>query len=159
MTIERTLVFLKPDALKRRLAGEILSRFEKRGFLIVGMKLVQLTKEFASEHYAAHKGKDFYEPLVKYTTRGPSLAMVLVGKNAIKVVREMLGETFGGESSPGTIRGDYALSNRYNLVHGSDSAESAEEEIARFFRPEELVSYSEEDLKWIYDIEAGADIV
>ncbi len=158
MNLERTLVFLKPDALQRRLAGEIISRFEKRGFLIVGMKLIHITEEFARRHYSAHAGKDFFEPLVRYTTCGPCIAMVLEGKNAVKVARSMLGETFGGESPSGTVRGDYSLSNRFNLIHGSDSTQTAEDEIKRFFRSEELVSYSREDIQWIYDTD-GAGIV
>ena len=134
MSLERTLVFLKPDALKRRLAGEIIARFERKGFVIIGMKLQRISEDFARSHYAAHEGKDFYEPLVRYTTCGPCLAMVIEGKNAIQVVRCMMGETFGCDSLPGTIRGDFALSNRYNLIHGSDSPQAAKEEIKRFFR-------------------------
>ncbi len=158
MPLERTLVFLKPDALVRRLAGEIISRFEKRGFVIVGMKLTCITEDFARSHYAAHEDKDFFEPLVRYTTSGPSLVMVLEGKDAVRVVRDMLGRTFGGDSPPGSIRGDYALSNRYNLIHGSDSLEAAVVEINRFFNPEELVAHNRENIKWIYDM-TGTEIV
>jgi len=158
MKLERTLVFLKPDAFKRSIAGEIISRFERRGFLIAGMKLIKISEEFARRHYAAHKGKDFYEPLINYVISGPSLVIVLEGKNAVSVVREMMGETFGCDSAPGTIRGDYALSNRYNLIHGSDSLKAAEQEINRFFKPEELVSYGKDDVEWIYDV-TGSDIV
>ena len=158
MSLERTLVFLKPDAIKRRLAGAIISRFERKGFVIVAMKLTRLSEDFARRHYASHKGKDFYEPLVRYTTSGPCLAMVVEGKNAVSVTREMMGDTFGSDSRPGTIRGDYALSNRYNLIHGSDSPKAAEEEINSFFQAEELVLYEQEDLKWIYDMN-GKDIV
>ena len=152
MAIERTLVFMKPDAVQRGLVGEIISRFEKRGFKILGMKMTVLSEEFARAHYAAHKGKDFYEPLVRYTISGPVVAMVLEGKNAVRVVRDMLGKTFGSDSPPGSIRGDFALSNRYNLVHGSDSAESAAQEIARFFGEKELVSHPPDALRWIYDL-------
>jgi nucleoside-diphosphate kinase len=123
--MERTLIFLKPDAVQRGLVGEIISRFEKRGFQIAGMKMLQLSEEFVREHYAAHEGKHFYEPLITYVIGSPIVAMVLEGKNAVEVVREMMGMTFGSESPPGTIRGDYALSDRYNLVHGSDSVEAA----------------------------------
>ncbi len=158
MKLERTLVFLKPDAFKRSIAGEIISRFERRGFLIAGMKLIKISEEFARRHYAAHKGKDFYEPLINYVIRGPSLVIVLEGKNAVSVVREMMGETFGSDSAPGTIRGDYALSNRYNLIHGSDSPEAAEQEIHCFFKPQELVSYGKDDVEWIYDV-TDSDIV
>ncbi len=149
--MERTLVFLKPDAVRRALVGEIISRFERRGFSIVGLKLMQLGEEFVREHYAQHKGKDFYEPLVRYTTSGPVVAMVLEGKNAVAVVRRMMGETFGSDSAPGTIRGDMALSNRFNLIHGSDSAEVAEREIRAFFSKNELVQYPTEATRWIYD--------
>ena len=152
MAIERTLVFLKPDAVQRGLVGRIVTRFEQKGFQIVGMKLLRLSEGFARAHYALHKGKDFYEPLVAYTISGPVVAMVLEGKDAVRVVREMMGQTFGSESPSGTIRGDFALSNRYNLVHGSDSAESAREEIARFFEPDELVEHPAEALRWIYDM-------
>ena len=114
--------------------------------------MLRLSEEFARAHYAQHKGEDFYEPLVRYTISGPIVAMVLEGKNAVGVVREMIGRTFGSESPPGTIRGDYALSNRYNLLHGSDSAERAREEIACFFREEEFVSHPAGGLRWIYDM-------
>ena len=147
----RTLVFIKPDGVSRRLTGDIISRFERRGFSIVGLKMVRLSEEFVRRHYAAHEGKDFYEPLVAYSVSGPVVAMVLEGKNAVAVVRQMMGETFGCDSPPGSIRGDMALSNRFNLIHGSDSPESAEEEIGRFFGPEELVEYPQEATRWIYD--------
>jgi len=150
--MERTLVFLKPDALKRRIAGEILSRFERKGFFMLALKLVKISETFARKHYAAHVDKDFYEPLIDYITSGPSIVMVLQGKNAVKVVRDMLGETFGGDSPPGTIRGDFALSNRYNLVHASDSTDVAEGEIELFFDAEELIAYKNEDIEVIYDV-------
>ncbi|GAH73551.1 unnamed protein product, partial [marine sediment metagenome] len=117
--MERTLVFLKPDAVRRSLAGEIILRFERKGFSIVGLKMMQLSEEFVREHYAQHRGREFYEPLVRYVVSGPVVAMVLEGKNAVSVVRKMMGETFGSDSPPGTIRGDLALSNRFNLIHGS----------------------------------------
>lgn len=152
MTMERTLVFLKPDAVQRGLVGEIISRFEKRGFQILGMKMLQLSEQFVRDHYAAHEGKEFYEPLISYVIGHPIVAMVLEGKNAVSVVREMMGKTFGSESAPGTIRGDYALSDRYNLIHGSDSVEAAGEEIQRFFEPEELIEHPPESLRWTYDM-------
>ncbi len=152
MAIEKTLVFLKPDAVQRRLVGEIIRRFERKGFQILGLKMTQLSEAFVREHYAAHIGKDFYEPLVRYVAGGPVVVMILEGKDAVRVVRAMMGETFGSDSPPGTIRGDFALSNRYNLVHGSDSRESATEEIARFFRADELVSHPPGSLQWLYDM-------
>ena len=150
--IERTFVFLKPDAVQRGLLGDIISRFEKRGFQIVGMKMLRLSEDFVREHYAAHEGKHFYEPLIRYVIDSPIVAMVLEGKNAVRVVRQMMGNTFGSESAPGTIRGDYALSDRYNLIHGSDSVEAAKEEIERFFDEDELVRQPEESLRWTYDM-------
>jgi nucleoside-diphosphate kinase len=149
--MERTLVFLKPDAVTRGLTGEIVSRFERRGFLICGLKLTQLSEQLVRHHYAAHEGKEFYEPLVRYVLSGPIVAMVLEGKNAVAVVREMMGKTFGSDSPSGTIRGDFALSNRFNLVHGSDSPEAAEREICTFFEPDELVEYPRERTRWTYD--------
>lgn len=149
--MERTLVFLKPDAVMRGFVGEIIARFERRGFLVRGLKLKQLSEELVRHHYAAHEGKDFYEPLVQYVLSGPIVAMVLEGRNAVSVVREMLGRTFGCDSPPGTIRGDFALSNRFNLVHGSDSPEAAEREISTFFEPGELVEYPPGTTRWIYD--------
>ncbi|MFW6457761.1 MAG: nucleoside-diphosphate kinase [Planctomycetota bacterium] len=150
--MEETLVFLKPDAVQRGLTGEIISRFEKRGLQIIGLKMLQLDESFVRDHYAAHEGKHFYEPLVRYIIAGPIVAMVVKGKNAIQVVRNMMGETFGGDSAPGTIRGDYAVSDRYNLIHGSDSPEAARKEIDRFFTEEELVEHPPEALEWIYDM-------
>ena len=149
--MERTLVFLKPDAVRRALVGEILARFERKGFCIVGLKLMQLTEEFARRHYAMHHGKAFFEPLIRYVVSGPTVAMVLEGKNAVSVVRKMMGETFGCDSPAGTIRGDFALSHRFNLIHGSDTPEAAEQEIRAFFRPEELAKYPAEATRWIYD--------
>ena len=147
--MERTLVFLKPDAVRRGLVGEIVGRFERRGFWIAGMKMLRLSEEFVRRHYAAHKGKPFYEPLVAYTISGPVVALVLEGKNAVAVVRAMMGQTFGSDSPPGTIRGDMALSNRFNLVHGSDSPENAAIEIALWFAPDELVKFECVDAKWV----------
>ncbi len=146
---ERTLVLLKPDAVNRRLVGEILTRFEKKGLKIVAMKMLWLTKEKAEEHYAVHKGKSFYDSLIKYITSSPIIAMVLEGESAIKVVRKIMGVTDAVEAAPGTIRGDFALSIQNNLVHGSDSAESAEREIPIFFDNSEIYEYQLPDEKWI----------
>lgn len=158
MSMEKTLVFLKPDAVQRGLVGEIISRFERRGLQIIGMKMLNLDEDFVREHYAAHEGKHFYEPLIRYISSGPVVALVIRGKNAIRIVRDMMGETFGSESAPGTIRGDYALSDQYNLVHGSDSPEAAREEIDRFFEEDELVEHPDQSLRWVYDT-SGTDIV
>jgi nucleoside-diphosphate kinase len=156
--METTLVFLKPDAVRRGLVGEVIGRFERKGFLILGLKMMELDEDFVRRHYAAHEGKEFYEPLVRYTVSGPVVAMVLEGKNAVGVVRDMMGKTFGSDSPPGTIRGDLALSNRFNLIHGSDSPEAARREVAAFFRPDELVRCPAEATRWIYD-QSGAEPV
>lgn len=149
--MECTLVFLKPDAVNRRLVGDIISRFERKGFSIVGLKMLQLGEDFVRKHYAVHRGKPFYEPLVRYVTSGPVVAMVLEGKDAVAVVRRLMGETSGGQSPAGTVRGDLALSDRFNLIHGSDSPEAAQSEIKAFFKPEELLSHPPEATRWVYD--------
>ncbi len=146
---QRTLVLLKPDAVQRRLMGEIISRFEKKGLKIVGMKMLWLSRERAEKHYEVHKGKPFYESLLDYITSGPIVAMVLEGDNAIDVVRRMMGKTNGAEAEPGTIRGDFSMSIQNNLVHGSDSEESAAREIPIFFSEEELLDYRVVDEVWI----------
>lgn len=156
--MEKTLIILKPDAVQRRLLGKIILRFEEKGFQIIGMKMIQISESLAREHYAAHEGKDFFEPLIRYTTSAPVITMVLRGKNAIEIVRKMMGATFGSKAEPGTIRGDYAVSNRFNLIHGSDSPASAEKEIGIFFKKEELFEYNPIDQQWIYDLSMG-DVV
>lgn len=153
--MEKTLIILKPDTVQRRLIGKIISRFEEKGFQIIGLKMTRISETMARKHYAAHEGKDFLEPLIRYTTSAPVIVMALKGKNAIEVVRKMMGATFGSKSEPGTIRGDYALSNRFNLIHGSDSLVSAEKEIGIFFTKDELFEYSPTDLPWVYDMSAG----
>ena len=157
--MERTLVLIKPDAVHRRLVGWILARFELKGLQIVALRMVQISEELARRHYAPHEGKPFYEPLIRFVTSGPTVALVLEGKNAAKVVRKMMGATFGPEAEPGTIRGDLAVSNRFNLVHGSDSPETAKAEIALFFQPSELVEWWPEDMEMIYDFTEGGEPV
>jgi nucleoside-diphosphate kinase len=130
---ERTLVLLKPDTVRRGLVGEVLSRFEAKGLSIVRMELRTIDGELADRHYAEHVERDFYPPLRDFVTSGPMVAMVLEGDEAIAVVRAIAGVTDGRKAAPGTIRGDLSLSNRENLVHGSDSAESAERELAIWF--------------------------
>jgi nucleoside-diphosphate kinase len=130
---ERTLVLLKPDAVRRGLVGEILGRFESKGLSIVAMDQRQITAELADRHYAEHVDKDFYPPLRSFVTSGPLVALVLEGDEAVEVVRALNGATDGRKAAPGTIRGDLSLSNRENLVHGSDSPESAAREIAIWF--------------------------
>jgi nucleoside-diphosphate kinase len=136
---ERTLVLIKPDAMQRRLAGEILGRFEQRGLVIRAAKLVLVGEELAGEHYAEHREKPFFGELVEFITSSPTLALVLEGESAVTVVRTTMGATNPATAAPGTIRGDLALAMPDNLVHGSDSLESAEREIALWFSDGELV--------------------
>lgn len=140
--MERTLVILKPDAVQRCLVGKIIGRFEDRGLKLIGMKLMQIPRSLAEKHYAVHQGKPFFEPLLDYITSGAVVVLAIEGPNAIEVVRAMMGSTDGSKAPSGTIRGDYGLTVRYNLVHGSDSAESAATELALFFADDELVQYA-----------------
>jgi nucleoside-diphosphate kinase len=137
--VERTFFMVKPDAVSRRLIGEIVTRIERRGFTIRGMKLIQVTRALAAEHYAEHQGKPFYEGLVEFITSGPALAMVIEGPAVVSTVRTMMGATNPLDSAPGTIRGDHALEIGENVVHGSDSQASAEREISIYFSDAELV--------------------
>jgi len=136
---ERTLVLVKPDAVQRRLAGDILARFERRGLDVIAAKLILVDRALAEEHYAEHSEKPFFGELVEFITSAPTLALVLEGESAIKVVRTTMGATNPVESAPGTIRGDLALAMPNNLVHGSDSPESAEREIQLWFSDDEIV--------------------
>jgi nucleoside-diphosphate kinase len=130
---EKTFVMLKPDAVKRKLVGRIIQRFEDKGFEILDMKMMTISQELAERHYGEHKGKDFYEKLVNFITSGRVVAMVIEGKNAISIVRKMIGKTNPLEAEAGTIRGDFAYSTPDNIIHASDSKESAEKEIKLFF--------------------------
>lgn len=147
--MNRTLILVKPDGMQRGLAGEIISRFEKRGLKLIGMKLIRMSKLLASRHYAEHEGKVFYEDLVAYITSGPIVAMVWEGKSAVEAARATMGVTKPVEASPGTIRGDFGLDVGRNLVHGSDSDESARREIDLFFAAEELVDWVPSNEGWI----------
>ncbi len=151
MTRERTYLMVKPDGVQRGLCGEIVSRFEKKGLKLVAMKLMVIPRATAENHYGEHKGKKFYDSLINYITSGPVLAMVWEGENAVSVCRNMMGKTNPQESAPGTIRGDFGMVTGMNLIHGSDSPESAAREISIFFRPEELVSYDRSLDKWVYE--------
>jgi len=155
MKEELTLVLIKPDGVQRRLIGEIIARFERKGLRIAALKLMRVKQDAARSLYDVHRGKPFCEPLVRFATSGPLVAMVVVGKAAISVVRTLLGKTLSAEAAPGTIRGDLGVSNRFNLVHGSDSAESAAREIPLFFSAEEILDYEPCDLHWIYDFTEG----
>jgi nucleoside-diphosphate kinase len=147
--MQQTLVLLKPDCLQRRLAGDILRRFEQKGLRLAGLKLVRPARPLAEQHYAVHKGKPFYDSLLAFLTSGPTLAVVLEGREAVAVVRQLMGPTDGTKAPPGTIRGDYAISVQNNLIHGSDSTDNAAAEIALWFRPDELVSYQPTDAAWV----------
>jgi nucleoside-diphosphate kinase len=146
---QQTLILLKPDAVQRRLVGELLSRFERKGLRLAALKLVQAPRELAEKHYAVHKGKPFYESLLSFLTSGPTVAMVWEGREAVAVGRSLMGMTDGAKAPPGTIRGDYALSVQNNLVHGSDSPETAALEIGLWFAPAELVKFEAVDTKWV----------
>ncbi len=135
------MVLIKPDGVRRRLIGEIIARFEKKGLKIKALKMLWLTREKAEEFYSVHKGKPFFESLIEFMTSGPIIAMVLEGDKAISVVRLMIGPTDGREAPPGTVRGDYALSKSENVVHASDSPESAEREIRVIFGEEEIIDW------------------
>jgi nucleoside-diphosphate kinase len=147
--MQRTLILLKPDCVQRRLVGTIVQRFEQKGLRLVGMKLVQASRELAEKHYAVHKGKPFYDSLLQFLTSGPTVALVWEGREAVSVARTLMGQTDGTKSPPATIRGDFALSVQNNLVHGSDSPENAATEVALWFRPDELVAYQPTDQAWI----------
>ncbi len=147
--MQRTLILLKPDAVQRRLVGDITTRFERKGLRLAGLKLVQVSRELAEKHYAVHKGKPFYESLLTFLTSGPTVALVWEGREAVAVCRNLMGVTDGAKSAPGTIRGDFALSVQNNLVHGSDSTENAAIEIALWFTPEELVTFTSTDANWV----------
>ncbi len=136
--LERTFVAVKPDGVKRGLVGEIIRRFEEKGFKVIALKMVNVTEEMAEKHYAEHKGKHFYERLVNYLQSGPIVAMVLEGHNVVSGTRHLIGSTDPSEAQVGTIRADYGLVKEYNIVHGADCVESAQREIDIYFKPEEL---------------------
>lgn len=149
--MERTYLMVKPDGVQRGLAGEIIARFEKKGFKIVALKMLRISRELAEKHYGEHVGKPFFESLVGFITSGPVVAMVIEGKDAVSAAREMMGATNPLKAAPGTIRGAYGIDIGRNVIHGSDSRESAEREIALFFKEEELLDYSREIDCWIYE--------
>lgn len=146
--MEKTLIILKPDTVQRGLMGEIIQRIERRGLRIAAMKMMWVDRDLAERHYAEHKGKSFYEPLLKFITSAPVMVMVVQGPEAISVMRAMMGKTNSKQAAAGTIRGDYGLSNRHNLIHGSDSPKSAEREIPLFFEPEEIFDYKRVTEPW-----------
>lgn len=149
--MERTFVAIKPDAVKRGLIGRIIKRFENKGYKMIGLKMLQPTLEMAEKHYAEHVGKPFYGRLIKYITSGPIIAMVLEGDNVVTGARHMMGSTRPNDAEVGTIRADFAQTKEFNVVHGSDSIESAEREIAIYFKPEELCTNWRTSLEILID--------
>jgi len=148
--MERSLVLIKPDAMQRALAGQILSRLESKGLKIVAMKMLHMDKDLARRHYAIHEGKPFFDDLVSFITSSPLIAIVFQGENAVQIVRQMMGETDPAKASSGTIRGDFGIDIGHNLVHGSDSSENTWREIDLFFSAEEIFDYDRELDTWIY---------
>ncbi len=148
--MEKTFLMVKPDGVQRNLVGEIVARFEKKGFKLIGAKLMVITSEMAEKHYGEHAGKPFFGELVEFITSGPVFAMAWEGDNVVNVARLMMGATKPAESAPGTIRGDFAVYMGKNIIHGSDSVESAERELGIFFKPEELLSFDKHMDAWTY---------
>jgi nucleoside-diphosphate kinase len=146
---ERTLIIIKPDAVQRHLIGQIIGRFENKGFKLVAAKLMQISQQQSRKLYAVHKGTDFFEDLVKFLSSAPILLTVWEGSGIIDMARKMIGATFGYDARPGTVRGDFCCSERYNLLHGSDSPESAKQEIDLFFKPDEIVDYEFSDADFL----------
>lgn len=149
--MERTLVLVKPDGVQRGLIGEVITRLERRGLRLVGMKFLRISRDLAARHYAEHRGKPFYDGLIAYITSAPVVAMVWEGRDAIAIVRTTMGATRPAEAAPGTIRGDYALEVGRNIVHGAATAEDAAREISLFFSPEELVAWERSTDPWIFE--------
>ena len=153
--MERTPIILKPDEVQRGLVGEIVTRFEKKGLQIVGMKMMRIPTDLAETHYEPHRGKPFYAGLVKFMTSSPVIVLALAGKDAIAISRKMMGATFGSRAEPGTIRGDFGVSNSFNLIHGSDSPEAATRELGLFFKEGELLDWTPAGQGWTYDMAKG----
>jgi len=149
--VERTLVIVKPDGVQRQLIGPIVTRLEQRGLKIVAMKMMQVSQDLARKHYAIHEGKPFFEPLIRYITSAPVVAMVVEGPNAIEITRNTMGATNPVKAAPGTVRADYALEIGRNLVHGSDGPETAAAEVALWFAKSEIVSYQRDVDRWILE--------
>lgn len=147
--VQRTLLLIKPDGVQRQLVGRVLTRFEERGLKLIGLKLVQVDRVLAEQHYAVHRDKPFFTGLVEFITSGPLVAAVLEGPNAIAIVRTMNGATRPHEAAPGSIRGDFAIETAQNLVHASDGEETAALEVALWFAPDELLSYEREIDRWV----------
>jgi nucleoside-diphosphate kinase len=149
--IEKTFVMVKPDGVQRALVGKIVQRFEDRGLKVCAMKMMRIPRELAERHYEEHKGKAFFEPLLSHITSGPVVCMVLEGENAVAAARTMMGKTNPQDALPGTIRGDFGQVTGRNIVHGSDSSESAKREIKLFFNDYELQKYDRIDEAWLFE--------
>ncbi|KAA0008365.1 MAG: nucleoside-diphosphate kinase [Thermoplasmata archaeon] len=149
--MERTFVMIKPDGVQRRLIGKVIERLEQSGLKIVAMKFLHVSKELAEKHYEVHKGKPFYDGLIKYITSGPVVAMVIEGLNAIERVRNLVGATDPQKAMPGTIRGDFAQHIGRNIIHASDAKETAEKEIKLWFSEDEIIDYEIIDESWVYE--------
>ena len=154
--METTLIILKPDAVQRGLMGEIITRFERKGLQIVGAKLMKISQDLAATHYEAHKDKPFYNGLVSFMTSSPVLVLAVRGVGAISISRSMMGATFGSKADAGTIRGDFGVSNSFNLIHGSDSPEAAQRELGLFFNDGEVLDWNRAVETWVYDMSGGA---
>lgn len=154
--METTLIILKPDAVQRGLMGRIISRFEDKGLQVVGGRFMQISQELAQEHYESHQGKPFYDGLVRFMTSSPVLVLALRGVGAIAISRAMMGATFGSQADPGTIRGDFGVSNSFNLIHGSDSPEAAERECGLFFPDGGILDWDRASEGWVYDCSGEA---
>jgi nucleoside-diphosphate kinase len=153
--MQTTLIILKPDAVQRGLMGRIISRLEDKGLQIVGCRLMTISPELGARHYEAHRGKTFYPGLLRFMTSAPVLVLAVRGVGAIDICRAMIGATFGSKAAAGTIRGDYGVSNSFNLIHGSDSPEAAQRELALFFKPGEVLEYERSIDRWVYDQSGG----
>ncbi|PCE62156.1 nucleoside-diphosphate kinase [Staphylococcus pseudintermedius] len=149
--MEKSFVMIKPDAVQRKLIGEIIQRIEQKGLKLVGAKLMTVPQSLAETHYGEHKGKPFYDSLISFITSAPVFAMVVEGENAVAVARHIIGSTNPSKATPGSIRGDLGLTVGRNVIHGSDSVESAEREIGLWFKDEEISSYHTPDETWLYE--------
>ena len=149
MSLETTLLIVKPDGVQRGLVGRIISRFEEKGLQLVGLKMMKISQELAATHYEAHRERPFYSGLVRFMTSSPVAVFAVRGVGAIAICRKMMGATFGYEAEPGTIRGDFGISNQYNLIHGSDSTDSAKRELALYFKDGEIFEWQPADSDWI----------
>ncbi|XP_047464520.1 nucleoside diphosphate kinase B-like [Mugil cephalus] len=147
---ERTFIAIKPDGVQRGIIGEIIKRFENKGFKLVGMKMLQASEDLLMQHYVDLKDRPFFPTLIGYMSSGPVVAMVWEGKGVVKTGRVMLGETNPADSKPGTIRGDFCIDVSKNIIHGSDSVESANKEVSLWFKPEELTTYTSCAFSWLY---------